>query len=116
MEEYNQFEPAIEQLKTVAANGDKKDLLFGLATTRIGVLQARSGKCEEAIATWEQILQNKSQEHLYATVQLKKGLCFETLGRMDEAKKTYEEVSAKWPEEQEGQQAKKFLRLLVSSL
>jgi len=74
------------------------------------------GNLEEAIALYQKVVQEATDESLAAKAQLRIGICYEKLGRI-EARKAYEEVLEKYASQKEtADEARRRLALLLKPL
>ena len=92
-----QIQGARAQYELVVKSGVSSETDKELAKRGIASVLMLEGVCGEAIPVWESILQKGSlftSEDLYISI----ANCMEKLGRVEDARKTYEELSKKHPE------------------
>ena len=92
-----QIQGARAQYELVVKSGVSSESDKELAKRGIASVLMLEGACGEAIPVWESILKNGSlftSEDLYISI----ANCQEKLGRVEDARKTYEELSKKHPE------------------
>ncbi len=92
-----QIQGARAQYELVVKSGVSSETDKELAKRGIASVLMLDGACGEAIPVWESILKNGSlftSEDLYISI----ANCMEKLGRVEDARKTYEELSKKHPE------------------
>ena len=92
-----QIQGARAQYELVVKSGVSSETDKELAKRGIASVLMLEGACGEAIPVWESILQKGSlftSEDLYISI----ANCMEKLGRVEDARKTYEELSKKHPE------------------
>ena len=92
-----QIQGARAQYELVVKSGVSSETDKELAKRGIASVLMLEGACGEAIPVWESILKNGSlftSEDLYISI----ANCQEKLGRVEDARKTYEELSKKHPE------------------
>ncbi len=92
-----QIQGARAQYELVVKSGVSSESDKELANRGIASVLMLEGACGEAIPVWESILKNGSlftSEDLYISI----ANCQEKLGRVEDARKTYEELSKKHPE------------------
>jgi predicted negative regulator of RcsB-dependent stress response len=79
---------------------------------RKSVSLERTGKCDLAIKELDTLISTKTTQFLQAEARLQKALCLEQVGKKDEAKAEYEQISKNFADTEAGKNAKKYLRLL----
>ena len=92
-----QIQGARAQYELVVKSGVSSETDKELAKRGIASVLMLEGACGEAIPVWESILKKGSlftSEDLYISI----ANCMEKLGRVEDARKTYEELSKKHPE------------------
>ncbi len=92
-----QYQGARAQYELVVKSGVSSETDKELVKRGIASVLMLEGACGEAIPVWESILKNGSlftSEDLYISI----ANCQEKLGRVEDARKTYEELSKKHPE------------------
>ena len=92
-----QYQGARAQYELVVKSGVSSETDKELAKRGIASVLMLEGACGEAISMWESILKQGSlftSEDLYISI----ADCQEKLGRVEDARKTYEELSKKHPE------------------
>ena len=92
-----QYQGARAQYELVVKSGVSSETDKELVKRGIASVLMLEGACGEAIPVWESILKNGSlftSEDLYISI----ANCMEKLGRVEDARKTYEELSKKHPE------------------
>ena len=92
-----QIQGARAQYELVVKSGVSSETDKELAKRGIASVLMLEGVCGEAIPVWESILKKGSlftSEDLYISI----ANCMEKLGRVEDARKTYEELSKKHPE------------------
>ena len=92
-----QYQGARAQYELVVKSGVSSETDKELAKRGIASVLMLEGACGEAISMWESILKQGSlftSEDLYISI----ANCQEKLGRVEDARKTYEELSKKHPE------------------
>ncbi len=94
---YNQPDKAADVIQIPVKNLGEKQLLANLARDLWGSALATKGDCKTAIATWKPLIDTAAAAFLAGDASLRSGLCFETLGQADEARKMYEKVSNSKP-------------------
>ena len=92
-----QYQGARAQYELVVKSGVSSETDKELVKRGIASVLMLEGACGEAIPVWESILKKGSlftSEDLYISI----ANCMEKLGRVEDARKTYEELSKKHPE------------------
>jgi predicted negative regulator of RcsB-dependent stress response len=108
--EYKQYENAEKTLGKV--KNDSATLTSGLVLSELGNAQANRSNCQNAIETWNQVLNNKKAAFLQNSVKLKQALCYEALKNPDKAKSLYVEIQTADKQGALGKTAEKYFRLL----
>lgn len=112
---YSQFkkhEKAAEILEDVLHKASEKTLLFGILKAQLATEMTYLGKWNESVELFQEVLDNKASEYMYATILLKLGVVFEQLGQLDRAKDSYLRASTEFADSDAGKTAKNYLRLL----
>lgn len=109
-EEYKQPEKAAAAISTALTSWDDKGLLYQVLNVRAGDMWAANNNCEKAVEYWKKIANNDN--FVSQQAQLKLGVCFQELGKLDEAKTWLNKVNSKTPDSTEGFNAKRYLRYI----
>ncbi len=94
------------------AVGSPKSFVDALYLYRKSISLERLGKCDTAITVLDKLISAKHAIYLQADARLQKALCLEQVGKVEEAKVEYENVSKNFADTEAGKNAKKYLRLL----
>ncbi len=108
---YKQPEKAIEVSQIAATKLKPSQTLQQLSQMMWGNALASKGDCEGAVAKWQDVLKNESAQFLHPDASLRSGLCFEKLGRNDNALEMYRKAASAG-ESAAGTMARGFLRAL----
>lgn len=108
--DYGQLDAAIELLQS--KSDANSNLLSSLLNLKLGTLLANKNSFDEAINHFDKVLANKKNSSLHADVYLKKALCLEKSGKIEEAKAAYEKIKTDFAESAEAKSATTYLRLL----
>ena len=109
---YGEKETAIELLSYFAAP-KAKEALNQLASFQLASYYMNDNKCEQASSLFEKLLSNKSAEGFYNESRLQKAVCFENLGRYQEALKEYDILMIENPDTYMARQAKDYKNILI---
>lgn len=109
---YGEKEAAIELLSYFAAP-KAKEALNQLASFQLASYYMNEKKCERALSLFEKLLSNKSAEGFYNESRLQKAVCFENLGRYQEALAEYDILMIENPDTYMARQAKDYKNLLI---
>lgn len=85
-------------------------LLGQIMQMRAGDLWSMNNQCDKAVTHWEKLANRES--FLSSQAQLKLGLCYQKLGKIDLARTWLQKVTSKNAESPAGFSAKKYLRYL----
>ncbi|HVK62637.1 MAG TPA: tetratricopeptide repeat protein [Bdellovibrionales bacterium] len=92
--EYKQPEKAIEISRMTADKLSDSHTLKQLTNMMLGNALAAKGDCQEAVTVWQKIIDNSKATFLHGDASLRAGLCFELLGKNDQALEMYRKASA----------------------
>lgn len=107
--DYNQSEAALKALEKLKT---RQDLLSALVLNRRADLKADLNDCKGALPLWDDVLKNKKASFLAGEVKLKKGLCYEALNDIAQAKSMYTQAKEGADKSTVAKTAEKYLRLL----
>ena len=109
-EDYKQPEKAAAVITKALSSWSSKGLLFQVLNVRAGDLWAANNNCDKAVGYWQKIA--TAETFVSQQAQLKLGVCFQELGRIEEAKTWLNKVKSKTPNSTEGFSAKRYLRYI----
>lgn len=110
--QYKQLEQAIATLESTVKATKPNTLIGGLARMATGNAFASSGKCDQALKTWEEVLGAKDLAYLHSEAALRAGLCLEKSGDKPKAIEMYRKASAESEKSASAQTARTLLRAL----
>ncbi len=100
------------------ANLDKikvgSNLLSIMIMDRKASTKANLGDCKSALSIWDQALAVKTAKFMAADIKLKKGLCFESMNDISNAKVMYTQAKEGEAQSPTTKTAEKYLQLLAS--
>ncbi len=110
--DYQKPDKAVEILTPLAQKFQNQGsvLVSALLQMALGTAQATKGDCKSAVSSWQKVIDNDKLKFLAGDAHLKTGVCFETLGDMNQARDHYEKASA--AEGNVSKNAKTLLRAL----
>jgi tetratricopeptide (TPR) repeat protein len=111
---YKLQDQALESLSVLNKNLSGNDLLSALVLSQTGNLMAEKQDCKSAIGEWEKVVKNNAAQFLHDEVQLRMGICYESLSDFKKAEELYGKVSTSKPDSVTGKTAEKYKRLLKS--
>lgn len=100
---------AEEKLSTL----DKDSMPYAMGLVQLGTLQMELSEYKKAIETFSKIEGLEQADFLKGEALIKKGLCFQALNEIDQAKDVFTQASQKYPDSEYGESAKKYLRVLL---
>lgn len=109
-EEYKQPEKGAEIISQVLKDWSQTGLVTQVLQMRAGDLLASTNSCDKAVEYWQKIATGEG--FMSEQAQLKLGVCFQEIGRLEEAKTWFTKLSEKSPNSTEGFNAKRYLRYL----
>ncbi len=108
--DYKMPEKGAEALGKVLGQWSDRNVLYFVMQMRAGDLWASADNCEKAVSYWQVVANGES--FITNQAQLKLGVCLQTIGRVDEARKWFKKIQDKDPNSAEGFSAKRYLRFL----
>lgn len=98
-----------EYLKDINTNS----MAYAMALMQLGSLQMEKIDYKKAIETFSKVESLDSADFLKGEAMIKKGLCYQALNQIDQAKDVFSQASEKYPDSEYGESAKKYLRVLL---
>lgn len=110
--DYQKSDKAVEILTPLAQKFQSQGsvLVSALLQMALGTAQATKGDCKSAVSSWQKVIDNDKLKFLAGDAHLKAGVCFETLGDVNQAREHYEKASS--TEGNVSKNAKTLLRAL----
>lgn len=109
-DEYKQPQKGAEALAMALSKWSEQNVLYYVMQMRTGDLWASVNECEKAVTSWQAVAGSKS--FIAKQAQLKLGVCLQQIGRMDEAKKWFQQIANDENKSSESFSAKRYLRYL----
>ncbi len=106
------FEEALEVISIPSFEPSRSDLLAGFTLMHKGLVLIENGKADEAIETYQRLLDSSALKAFHSEALLKQGIAWELKGDLAKAKDTYENVARSYPNTDASTSASQFLRLL----
>lgn len=110
--QYKQPDQALSTLETSVKATKANSLIGALARMAAGNAQAASGKCDQALKSWEEVLGAKDLSFLHSEAALRAGLCLEKSGDKPKAIEMYRKASSESEKSTSAQTARSLLRAL----
>ncbi len=110
--QYKQAEQSFPALEASVKATKAGTLVGGLARIAAGNAQAASGKCDQALKFWEEVLAAKDIPFLHSEAALRAGLCLEKSGDKTKAIEMYRKASSDSEKSTSAQTARTLLRAL----
>lgn len=107
-----QFQEALEVLKTPTFKPGSKDLLGGFWRMHYGLVLLENGKADEALQVYGEVIGQEPLKPFHAEALLKTGIALELKGDSTKAKETYEKVGREFPNTEAANSAAQYLRLM----
>ncbi len=104
--EYDQYDKAVAALKKTIDNWGSEDLLYNVMQMRAGDLLASQNQCEKALSFWEPI--SESSSFISSQAKLKRGVCLQEVGRLEEAKNVFQEIKDSTGQDERGMNPEAF--------
>jgi predicted negative regulator of RcsB-dependent stress response len=111
--QYNQVPKAIESLQAVSSAVGPRDLLYGVVVMTQAALQAINNDCASALSLYERVLNNPRHSFFHPDATLRSAVCLESMKETARAKEMYEQTAERFPESTAGQNAQKYLQLML---
>ncbi len=108
---HKKTDEAVQILQKQLPHISQNEVLYGVLTMKLANVQSLTS-CEQAVETWGKVGQSDSFKEFHPEALLRRGLCFEKLAKLDEAKAAYRQVSEKFPMSMGAKTAQKYLLLL----
>ncbi len=89
-EEYKQPEKGVAALEKAIEKWGSQDIVYYVMQMRAGDLLASQNQCEKALKFWQPITEGSS--FMTSQAKLKKGVCLQEIGKLEEAKNIFEEI------------------------
>ena len=106
---YHKKDEALEVLKKAQGTPGP---LGAMVRTDLGTILANNGDCKSALGYWADVLKDRSVKFLQPQVNLKMGLCLESMGQKTEAADHYKQVIADAKDSSAGKSAEKLLKMV----
>lgn len=110
---YIQYGKSAEALDVLSQIQVGKGLLDLLVANQRASLMSNQGECEKAITIWQSLKKIKELAFAKANIQLKEALCYDQLGKKEEAQKLYAEIQKDQGDSALGMAAKRYELLIT---
>lgn len=111
---YKDFDRAQKWLMATASRQSASDVFYGWLYTLLGSVQAEKEQWEDAIASYQKILDVKEQEHLHASVMVKQALVHLKAGNTEKAISLLESVQVEHTDTNAAQNASTYLKVIAT--
>lgn len=109
---YKNIDIALDTLKKVEPHLKKGEILSALVANKTAALYAEKAEYQKAIDIWQGLITDRQVQFLHDDAKLSQGLCYEKLGKMDQAVLLYNTVQQNKSNPSASKTATKYLKLL----
>lgn len=106
-------EKAIDLAESKIETLEKDSLAYAMGLIQLGSLQMEANNYDKAIESFSKIESLEQASFLKGEAMIKKGLCYQALDKIDEAKSVFTQASQEYPDSEYGESAKKYLKVLL---
>lgn len=104
---------AIELSEQKLEELNKESMPYAMGLLQLGSLQMETENYEKAAANFEKVEKLEQVSFLKGEALIKKGLCYQAMNQLDQAKAVFTQASQEYPESEYGASAKKYLKVLL---
>ncbi|MCH2533358.1 MAG: tetratricopeptide repeat protein [Bdellovibrionales bacterium] len=107
------IQKAIELSEQKLEGLNKESMPYAMGLLQLGSLQMESENYEKAAANFEKVEKLDQVSFLKGEALIKKGLCYQAMNQLDQAKAVFTQASQEYPDSEYGASAKKYLKVLL---
>ena len=94
------------------AQAKKRNVIYHLSAFQLANYYMNDKECDKAISLWNDLIKNKKAKHLHKEAYKQSAICYEYQKNYIAARKAYEEILNKYPNDLDTQPVKKYIHLL----
>lgn len=109
---YSSVDQSIATMNQIEAYLKPGEILSSLIHNKLAGLYVDKNECEKAIKSWQAIVDDSKVSFMHDDAKLNQALCYEKLGKKDQAVSIYEILQKTKSDQAVGKTAAKYLKLL----